>query len=194
MSICRFFRLTNAFSKKSENQTAAVALHFMHYNFCRVHQTLSITPAMEAGISSHVWSPCGTCRAAGRSPPKSGVDELASVIGLNRTMLWKYENGKLTPTAEALETLADRLDATMDYFHERGPKYVSPERAAIEMSFDVFQRRTDSDIHRERCRRIVPDDRAPRTADAWKTLAELMDKALPVTPPQGLGVVRGGKQ
>lgn len=56
MHIRRFTRLTNAFSKKVENHAAAVALHFMHYNFCRVHQTLRVTPAMEAGISSHVWS------------------------------------------------------------------------------------------------------------------------------------------
>ncbi len=56
MSIRRFTRLTNAFSKKVENHAAAVALHFMYYNFCRVHQTLRVTPAMEAGISSHVWS------------------------------------------------------------------------------------------------------------------------------------------
>jgi IS1 family transposase len=55
MSIRRFTRLTNAFSKKLENHAAAVALHYMHYNFCRVHQTLRVTPAMEAGISSHIW-------------------------------------------------------------------------------------------------------------------------------------------
>ena len=52
----RFTRLTNAFSKKVENLGHAVALHFMHYNFARVHQTLRVTPAMEAGISDHVWS------------------------------------------------------------------------------------------------------------------------------------------
>jgi hypothetical protein len=52
----RFTRLTNAFSKKVENHAAAVALPFMHCNFCPVHQTLRVTPAMEAGISSHVWS------------------------------------------------------------------------------------------------------------------------------------------
>ena len=51
----RFMRLTNAFSKKVENHEAAVALQFVHYNFCRVHQTLRVTPAMEAGISDHVW-------------------------------------------------------------------------------------------------------------------------------------------
>jgi hypothetical protein len=49
-------RLTNAFSKKIENHEAAIALHYMHYNFARIHQTLRVTPAMEAGISDHVWS------------------------------------------------------------------------------------------------------------------------------------------
>jgi IS1 family transposase len=56
MSMRRFTRLTNAFSKKVENHAAAVALHFMWYNFGRVHQTLRVTPAMEAGITDHVWS------------------------------------------------------------------------------------------------------------------------------------------
>lgn len=56
MNMRRFTRLTNAFSKKVENHEHAVALHFMHYNFCRIHQTLRVTPAMEAGISDHVWS------------------------------------------------------------------------------------------------------------------------------------------
>jgi IS1 family transposase len=56
MSMRRFTRLTNAFSKKIENHGHAVALHFMHYNFCRIHKTLRVTPAMEAGIASHVWS------------------------------------------------------------------------------------------------------------------------------------------
>ena len=56
MSIRGFTRLTNAFSKKVENHAAAVALWFMYYNFCRVHQTLRVTPAMEAGISNHVWA------------------------------------------------------------------------------------------------------------------------------------------
>ena len=56
MSMRRFTRLTNAFSKKVENHAAAVALYFMYYNFARIHQTLRITPAMEAGIADHVWS------------------------------------------------------------------------------------------------------------------------------------------
>ncbi|HEV2419595.1 MAG TPA: IS1 family transposase [Terriglobia bacterium] len=56
MSMRRFARLTNAFSKKVENHQHALALHYMHYNFCRVHQTLRLTPAMEAGLADHVWS------------------------------------------------------------------------------------------------------------------------------------------
>lgn len=55
MHMRRFTRLTNAFSKKVDNHKAAIALHFMHYNFARIHQTLRVTPAMEAGISDHVW-------------------------------------------------------------------------------------------------------------------------------------------
>jgi IS1 family transposase len=55
MSMRRFTRLTNGFSKKLENLEHAVALHYMHYNFCRIHQTLRVTPAMEAGIADHVW-------------------------------------------------------------------------------------------------------------------------------------------
>ena len=51
----RFTRLTNAFSKKVENHAHSVALHFMHYNFCRIHRTLRVTPAMEAGVTDHVW-------------------------------------------------------------------------------------------------------------------------------------------
>jgi len=56
MSMRRFTRLTNAFSKKIENHGHAVALHFMHYNFCRIHQTLEVTPAMEAGVAEKLWS------------------------------------------------------------------------------------------------------------------------------------------
>jgi len=52
MSMRRFTRLTNAFSKKLDNLKAAVSLHFAHYNFCRIHKTLRVTPAMEAGIAN----------------------------------------------------------------------------------------------------------------------------------------------
>lgn len=56
MGMRRFTRLTNAFSKKVANLEAAVSLHFMHYNFCRKHQTLKTTPAVKAGLADHVWS------------------------------------------------------------------------------------------------------------------------------------------
>jgi IS1 family transposase len=55
MSMRRFTRLTNGFSKKLENHGHALALYFMHYSFCKVHTTLRVTPAMEAGIADHVW-------------------------------------------------------------------------------------------------------------------------------------------
>ena len=55
MSIRRFTRLTNAFSKKLENHALSVALHYMHYNFCRIHKTLRVTPAMAAGVTDRLW-------------------------------------------------------------------------------------------------------------------------------------------
>jgi hypothetical protein len=56
VSVRRITRSPNAFSKKMENHEAAVALHFMFYNFNRIHQTSGITPAMATGVSDHVWS------------------------------------------------------------------------------------------------------------------------------------------
>jgi IS1 family transposase len=70
MGMRRFTRLTNGFSKKVENLQHAVALHFMHYNFCRVHQTIRVTPAMEAGIADHIWS----------------LEELVALLGEKFTM------------------------------------------------------------------------------------------------------------
>jgi len=66
----RFTRLTNAFSKKLENHEHAVALYFMYYNFARIHQTLRVTPAMEAGITDHVWD----------------INEIVSLIEADKTM------------------------------------------------------------------------------------------------------------
>ncbi len=56
MGMRRYTRLTNAFSKKVTNHEAMTALHFMYYNFCRVHQSIRVTPAMESGIADHVWT------------------------------------------------------------------------------------------------------------------------------------------
>ena len=55
MAMRRFTRLTNGFSKKWENLKAALALYFAYYNFCRIHSTIRCTPAMEAGVTKHVW-------------------------------------------------------------------------------------------------------------------------------------------
>jgi IS1 family transposase len=56
MGMRRFTRLTNGFSKKFENHGHQVALYFFHYNFCRIHKTLRVTPAMEAGLTDHIWT------------------------------------------------------------------------------------------------------------------------------------------
>jgi len=56
MGMRRFTRLTNGFSKKVENLAHAVSLHFMYYNFVRIHQSLQVTPAMEAGITDQLWT------------------------------------------------------------------------------------------------------------------------------------------
>ncbi|MBV9240596.1 MAG: IS1 family transposase, partial [Acidobacteria bacterium] len=55
MSMRRFTRLTNGFSKKVENHAHAIALHYMYYNFCRIHKSLRCTPAMAAGVTSKLW-------------------------------------------------------------------------------------------------------------------------------------------
>jgi IS1 family transposase len=70
MQMRRFTRLTNAFSKKLENHVASIALHYMHYNFCRIHQTLRITPAMAAGLTNHVWD----------------ISEMVSLMNLNKPL------------------------------------------------------------------------------------------------------------
>jgi hypothetical protein len=55
MGMRRFTRLTNAFSKKIQNHEHAIALYFMHYNYVRIHKTLRVTPAMEAGVTDRLW-------------------------------------------------------------------------------------------------------------------------------------------
>ena len=70
MSMRRFTRLTNAFSKKVENHAHSVALHFMHYNFCRIHQTLGVTPAMEAGVTERLWEVSDIVKLVEDAQPK----------------------------------------------------------------------------------------------------------------------------
>jgi IS1 family transposase len=80
MSIRRFTRLTNAFSKKIENHAAAVAIWFMYYNFARVHQTLRVTPAMESGISNHVWTIEELCALLPKVPSSARLAEKQMVV------------------------------------------------------------------------------------------------------------------
>jgi hypothetical protein len=66
MSMRRFTRLTNGFSKKVDNLRHAVSLYAVHYNFCRIHQTLRVTPAMEAGLATSVWDVQDIVRLIGK--------------------------------------------------------------------------------------------------------------------------------
>ncbi|HEX4021727.1 MAG TPA: IS1 family transposase [Acidobacteriaceae bacterium] len=77
MSMRRFTRLTNGFSKKLENHAHQVALYFMHYNFCRIHKTLRVTPAMEAGLTDHVWTLEELC---GLIPEKKPIQRIDAAI------------------------------------------------------------------------------------------------------------------
>ena len=72
MSMRRFTRLTNAFSKKVENLAHAVSLHYMHYNFVRIHKTLRVTPAMAAGVTDRLWSVQDIVEMAEATLPKPG--------------------------------------------------------------------------------------------------------------------------
>lgn len=72
MSMRRFTRLTNAFSKKLENHAHAVALHIWHYNFCRLHQTIKVTPAMEASVTDRLWEISDLVRLIDEATPPPG--------------------------------------------------------------------------------------------------------------------------
>jgi len=75
MGMRRFTRLTNGHSKKIENHGHQVALYFFHYNFCRVHSTLRVTPAMEAGLSDHVWTLDELCALLPQRKPNGKIDK-----------------------------------------------------------------------------------------------------------------------
>jgi IS1 family transposase len=75
MQMRRFTRLTNGFSKKADNHRHMVALHYMYYNFCRIHQTLRCTPAMEAGLTDHVWGLEELCALLPKPVVKESVIE-----------------------------------------------------------------------------------------------------------------------
>src|SRR5271157_1956424 len=75
MGMRRLTRLTNGFSKKFENHAHQVALYFFHYNFCRVHSSLRVTPAMEAGLTDHVWTLGELCGLLPTITPNTRIDQ-----------------------------------------------------------------------------------------------------------------------
>jgi IS1 family transposase len=77
MHMRRFTTLTNAFSKRLENHVAAISLHFMYYNFVRIHQTLRITPAMAAGITDRVWDIADIVKLLDDKPAKVNYENEA---------------------------------------------------------------------------------------------------------------------
>jgi IS1 family transposase len=77
MGMRRFTRLTNGFSKKLENHAHQIALYFMHYNYCRIHKSLRVTPAMEARLTNHVWTIEELC---GLIPEKKPIQRIDAAI------------------------------------------------------------------------------------------------------------------
>ena len=85
MGMRRFTRLTNGFSKKFENHAHQIALYFFHYNFCRVHTTLRVTPAMEAGLTDHVWTLSELCSLLPERKPNARIDKELISKALSKT-------------------------------------------------------------------------------------------------------------
>ena len=85
MGMRRFTRLTNGFSKKLANHAHQIAVYFFHYNFCRVHKTLRVTPAMEAGLTDHVWTLEELCGLIPQENPIQRIDRELIRTALKRT-------------------------------------------------------------------------------------------------------------
>ena len=75
MGMRRFTRLTKGFSKKLDNHAHQIAVYFMHYNFCRVHKTLRVTPSIEAGLTDHVWTLEELCGLIPEPKPLQQIDK-----------------------------------------------------------------------------------------------------------------------
>jgi IS1 family transposase len=85
MGMRRFTRLTNGFSKKLANHAHQIAVYFFHYNFCRIHMTLRATPAMEAGLTDHVWTLEELCNLIPESNPIQRIDKELILKALRKT-------------------------------------------------------------------------------------------------------------
>ena len=106
--------------------------------------------------------------------------ELARLAAVGQSTITKLERGEAPKLgADMLERIALALDGTTDYFYGRGFEDVDVSVAAARMSFDVFARDPKfTDEQRERCRRVLPHPDAPKTAQAWRSFAEMLDLAV----------------
>ena len=114
-----------------------------------------------------------------------GVEQLAELAAVSQSAITKAENGKAIPGSDTLAKLARALDATMGYFYGEFPD-LDPPQAAVRMSYDVFA--SDGSFtaqQRERCQRAIGHREAPRTAEKWRGLCEIMELA--IGPPGSLG-------
>lgn len=120
-----------------------------------------------------------------------GQEQLGERAGLSHSAIAKNENGRTSPTSKALDKLAEALDCTTDYLLGRGHDYESPTVAAARMAFDVFiTRQVLTDEQRERCRRALQHADAPKTAQGWRSFAEMLNLAMgPASSTPSLALV-----
>jgi transcriptional regulator with XRE-family HTH domain len=118
-------------------------------------------------------------------------EQLSKLAGLSQSVIAKSEKGKNLPGSEVLDKLAGALDCTIDYLHGRGYENESPTVAATCMAFDVFVTEPAlTDEQREKCRRALRHPDAPKTAQAWRSFAEMIDLVIGPTPSTGsLGLI-----
>jgi transcriptional regulator with XRE-family HTH domain len=111
-------------------------------------------------------------------------EELAAIAEVSHSTIAKIEQGTASTTgSDILERLSASLDSTTDYFFGRGFEDIDPALAAAYMSFDVFARDPKVTVEqRERCRRVLSHKDAPKTAQEWRSFAEMLDLAVGPTP------------
>ena len=120
-------------------------------------------------------------------------EQLGERARLSHSAIAKNENGKTLPGSEALDNLARALDCTIDYLHGHGYDYDSPMVAAAHMAFDVFViEQVPPNEQREKCRRVLRHPDAPKTAEAWRSFAEMIDLA--IGPPSTTSIALVGER
>lgn len=106
-------------------------------------------------------------------------EQLSKRSRVSQSVIAKSERGQNSPGSDALDKLAEAMDCTIDYLIGRGPDYENAAKAAAQMAFDVFVLRTPlTNQQQERCQRALAHMNAPRTAEAWRSLSEMMELAI----------------